>query len=399
LITINMMIKTFVFLMTVFVFLTQPLKAEDILQLTAEGTSSSEVPAKARSDSLKEAINKACLQVISQLIGDAKLEKNMPVIRSKVLSQTSRFVPFYKASEPTKRGEDTVTSVSLKLSISSLRSVLSQEGLLYQSDGPATVLPIIRFAERRENGRLFRWWMEEATAQNAFLRDQSRMVLGQLDAVFRKQNFYQIDPVSAHYVQWMPEPYRIETLSLEDLMWMGEFFKAQMVVHGDAVLEPGPTTGSVKLNVKLVAYHSSNGRVIAEVTRTFENSAADWDLSVQQVLRRGFGEIGRDLGTQVFEEWTRGTFGATLLKLALRGSFQQKDMDSFKQQILSKLGDIKTIRERRIETGMTTFEIDAAGGLTSLVKRLESTPFEGFKVSVDSLESDKVTLRWSKVGN
>ena len=98
----------------------------------------------------------------------------MPVVHSKVLSQKQRFIQFYKASEPLKKAGDTVTSVNMKISISSLRDILAKEGILYQSDGPATILPVIRFAEKRDNARAYDWWMEEANPTNAFLRDQEK---------------------------------------------------------------------------------------------------------------------------------------------------------------------------------------------------------------------------------
>src|ERR1700733_3639637 len=120
-------------------------RADDILQLNVEGASSSDVPVKAREESLSDALNKGCLQAIGNLIGDSRLEKSLPVVKSKVLSQKQRFIQFYKASEPVKKGNDTLTSINMKISISSLRDILAKEGILYQSDGPATILPVVRF--------------------------------------------------------------------------------------------------------------------------------------------------------------------------------------------------------------------------------------------------------------
>ncbi len=373
--------------------------SEDSVAISAEGLSSSDVPAKARSDSLKEAINIGSLQIITQLIGDAKLEKNLNIIKTKILGQTSKYVQFYKASEPNKKGSDTTTQVNMKISISSLRAILAQEGLLYQSEGPATVLPLIRLVEKKDGGRSYRWWLEEQSPENSFLRDQEKAILRQFDGVFRPRNFYLIDPVTAHHVQWVPDPYRTDVLTQEDILWIGDFFKAQMVIIGDAVLEPGVVQGGAKLNVKLSAYHTSNGRVVGEIGQSFESNSSDWELSVAQVMKKAFADVSRDLSTQVFEEWTRGTFGATLVRVVLKGPFGYKEVENFRQQIVGKMGDVKTIRERRLEMGSATFEVDASGGLSNLVKRIEGATFDGFKVTVDNQTGDEVTLRWAKVGS
>ncbi|MDZ4678310.1 MAG: hypothetical protein SGI74_12465 [Oligoflexia bacterium] len=379
-----------------FFALTLAFAAEDIIQLNSEGSSPSEVPAKAQADALKDALNKGSIQVITGLIGESKLEKNMPLIRSKILVQTQKFIQFYKAADAVKKNNDTVVYVNMKISVSSLRDLLAAEGMLYQSEGPATVLPLIKISERRDGARQFRWWMEEANSTNTFLRDQTRLFIAQFESVFRAKNFYIVDPVTQHYVQWMPEPYMRDPVSINDILWMGDFFKAQMVIQGDAVLEP--LDGNVvKATIKLVAYHTSNGRVVGEISRSFESTPGEWELVSQQLLRKAFGEVIRDLSTQVFEEWTRGTFGASLLKLSLKGSMNYQDLENFKKQMATKITDIKKIIERKLEKGQATFEVDASGGIAGLVKRLENTAFDGFKLSVTGIENDEVLLRWSKV--
>src|SRR5580692_4171235 len=114
-----------------------------------DGISTSDVPVKARTDSLQDALNKGSLQVIGNLIGQVKLEKNLSVISSKILSQTSKFVQFYKATEPVVKGGQTITSVTMKVSVSSLRDILAQQGLLYQTEGPATILPVIKIIDKK----------------------------------------------------------------------------------------------------------------------------------------------------------------------------------------------------------------------------------------------------------
>ena len=369
---------------------------ESILQLNSEGVSSSDVPVKAREESLNDALTKGCLEATGNLIGATRLEKSLPAIKAKVLSQKQKFIQYYKASEPQKKGTDTVTNVNMKISISSLRDILAKEGILYQSDGPATILPVIRFIEKSDNGRTFNWWIDEATTTNAFLREQEKMVLHQFDGLFRAKNFFLIDPVTQHYVQWMPQPFRSESPTLDDLIWMADFYKAQMVISGDVILLPGASPHSVKTNIKLVAYHSVNGRVVGEVTRSFEVPSTDWELGEQQVLRKAFTEVSKDLAVQVFDEWSRGTLGASLLKISLRGTFNYQDLENFKRQIMVKVGDIKKIRERRMGQGEITYEVDSASGLPGLIKSFETTSFDGFHLNVEQAGNDYVALRWGK---
>src|SRR6202453_3331733 len=104
-------------IITLSILIFSTVKADNtIVQVAMDGISTSDVPVKARTDSLQDAINKGCMKVIGNLIGQARLDKNAAVIYSKVLSQTAKFVEFYKASEPTMRGQETVTSINMKIS-------------------------------------------------------------------------------------------------------------------------------------------------------------------------------------------------------------------------------------------------------------------------------------------
>src|ERR1700677_1936584 len=88
-------------IITLSILIFSTVKADNtIVQVAMDGISTSDVPVKARTDSLQDALNKGCLQVIGNLIGQIKLEKNLNVITSKILSQTGKFVQFYKATEP-----------------------------------------------------------------------------------------------------------------------------------------------------------------------------------------------------------------------------------------------------------------------------------------------------------
>jgi hypothetical protein len=366
-----------------------------IVQIAVDGTSNSEVPVKAKTDSLKDAINKGSLQVIGNLIGPVKLEKNLPVIRAKILSQVSKFVQFYKASDSVTKSGETVTSVTMKISVTSLRDLLAAENLLYQSEGLATILPLLKVTEKKDRGQQYSWWSEEVTPATQELRDDEKAIFHQFDLVFRPKNFYVIDPLTSHYVQWVPAIYRNEDPTMEQTLWLGEFFKAEIVLTGDVTLEQA-NTNTIKLSARVVAYHTSNGRIVGEVTRNFEMPSRDWEAGVIQVLHKGFTEISKDLASQVLDESTRGTLGATQLRITLRGNFNYQDLENFKKEIMIKMGDVKTIRERRQEKGQTTFEVDYAGVLPNLVKSLETSSFDGFKIAVQGADNNEINVRWSK---
>lgn len=387
--------KTALLLLTVLFFSLQVFADEDVLTLTVVGTTDVTDVAKAKAEALKDALDKGSLQVISQLIGQAKTDKSLKTIKTKVFAKRAAFLQSYKAQEPTTTEKETSISVTMKMSTGSLRDVLAKEGLLYQSEGPAAILPVFRVHEKKDGGRQYVWWYNEANATNVFLRDQLKDFVQRLEPIFRSKNFYLIDPIGGHYVQWLPEPYRLEYLSGDDLLWFGEFFKATLVIGGEVTLEPSGA-GMVRSQIRLTAYHTSNGRIVAEVSRNVEVGPKDWDAGVQEVLDKAANEVGGDLVRQVVDEWNKGIIGASLYKIVVRGLSSPIEQENFKKQLMAKFVDVKKIRERLFEAGRVTFEADITGGAEALGKRLETTSFQGFKIQVDRVDPQILTLRWSK---
>jgi hypothetical protein len=184
---------------------------------------------------------------------------------------------------------------------------------------------------------------------------------------------------------------------LDDITALGEFFKAQTVIQGDIQIDTS-SPGAAHMNMKLVAMQTANGRVVGEVTRNFDASAGDSETAIQSLIKRSFEEAGRDLVAQIFETWTRGTFGASVIKISLRGRPNYQELETFKRQVAQKVGDIKSLKERRFEPGTVVFEAETAATPQALGQKFQNLNFEGFKISFEGAEQDRVELRWTKSG-
>ena len=109
----------------------------------------------------------------------------------------------------------------------SLFSVFASEPGYSKSEGLATILPLFKIHERpSEGGLVYKWWTQEQNAQNGFLRGETLNLIKNLEPLFRSKGFFMIDPVSQHLIQWLPEIFRTENISQEDLVFFGRFFKA-----------------------------------------------------------------------------------------------------------------------------------------------------------------------------
>lgn len=373
-----------------------PSFADDIVELSADGSAEA-ASSGGKNKAIEEALSKGALTAVTNLIGEEKVQKNLNLIRNKVLNDTDKFLPSYKPQESKKSGDNLIVTVTMKINLTSLQKILAQNGLYYDSEQTGILLPVIRIIEKREPQRSFAWWVEEPRNDNKGLAQDMERVVSHLSSAFRTRDFYVLDPVSQHYVQWIPDFLRVEFPAVPDAQALSEFFKAQMVLYGDIFLEPGRRSGSVVGALKWTVYNTSNGRVLAEISRRVELPSSDWESGVQLFFGQEIAKSAKDTSDQVFEEWSRGTFESVPVRLALKGSMTFMDIEEMKKQMTQKIREIRKLVERRMDSQGVEFEIDVSGGSSGLLKKLESTRFEGFGLQSFDQSEDGIAARWTKV--
>ncbi len=371
---------------------------DDVVQVTEDGTSASEIPSDARTESLKTAIEKGTLTVITNLIGGKRTEKNLNVIKEKIFPESSRYVQYYKATEPSKKGEQTSLAVTMKISVTALREILDREGLLLQNDDVFVILPLIKIFERRPQGRQYSWWKDDALKAPGVMRDQMKFFSNQWQGSGMK-GYKVIDPMSSKLDSAVPEKYKHENLSVEEGILMAQEFKAQIVLLGDAAVMAGDKAGKIKALVKVSAFNVANSRQLSDVGKTFEINLkkGNADVAIQQVLRVAFEDVAKTTYLELQQGFKKGSFGSALINLVFKGELNYRDLENIKRQILLKIPEIRTIRERRLERGRIVLEGDVVGSVNQLVKKMESSKFDNFEIVVENVTTGQVDLRWSRV--
>lgn len=190
-----------------------------------------------------------------------------------------------------------------------------------------------------------------------------------------------------------PEAYRSDRFRPEDLRFWGEFYNAQIILKGDVrIRESTAISGGFQVAVKLSAVQAGNNRTVGEVVRNYDTEAGNQDTVVRAKLNTAFADVAKDLGVQIVEAWRRGTLGANRLRLSVRGRLGPKQLSDLKAQIIKSVKEIKGVRERLIEVGLVTYEVDYSGGAQQLSDRLKSLNVPGFAVKVADVSDNQIAL-------
>lgn len=366
--------------------------AQEVLDITHKAKVAAEDSVEAKRKLLEDAVKSASLSSIQTLIGAEKAERSKAIILEKILKQSDRYILSTKSSNLARVGAEFSMDIDMKLSLKNLRVVLLENGLLYQMDGPPKILPVIQFVDRIQ-GMNYGWWFPAASKESPFLKDQLEALHKSLREKFKNIGFYALAPIQAEFFQSVPEAYRSDNLQRSDYLFLGEYFKSSIVVRGNVTYRlKMDADNTYIIEVKLEALHAMNGRILAEVEREFQTDAGDFRTVVNRKFANVAGAISEDLGAQLSDAWKKGTFGASLMKLAVLSRVTPLQLEEFKKTVVLQIRDIKGLRERWVEARKTTYEIDSSVLPTQLAQAFRTASFQKYKVEVDDVSTEGITI-------
>ncbi|HVK62785.1 MAG TPA: hypothetical protein VM432_14605, partial [Bdellovibrionales bacterium] len=101
---------------------------------------------------------------------------------------------------------------------------------------------------------------------------------------------------------------------------------------------------------------------------------------------------------QVMESWQRGTLNTSSLRLAVRGNLNPKQLQGFKSSLISKVREVRSLRDRIFTRGEVTMDVDFTGSPGPLANRLKALNLPGFDVKLSDATSDTITLEVRATG-
>lgn len=350
-----------------------------------------------RDDLAQAAVESVSWENIRLLIGAAKADRNQKVISEKVIKNSSRYILSMKNGGVEKKGGDVVMPVELKVSLKNLRAILLEEGLLYQMEGSPKTLTLVSIEDRIAS-RQYAWWADSSARDVKDLSDMSLKFEQLMKDALGKITFVGLTPQASAPAGsapnlLVPAANRIFNLQKIESLSLGEKLKSQMVIRGEVIIRPKPASETLfMVDYNIQAFHAANGRLIAEVQRSFDTDAGVYRVVGAKTFYATADKVIADLTSQIDEVWKKGVFGASALRLVVTGGLTPQNMDQFKRMIPLQIRDIKSIRERRIEARVTTFELDATGVPQQLALAFKSANFAPFKVNIKDVQSDGLTV-------
>ena len=367
---------------------------KQLVERSVEVRSTDKNSLSARAEMNTAATEKVSVEIIKDIIGEAKFNRNRAIVMGKIVKNSAKYIPFSKPGElqALPEGGFKMTSL-LKISIDDLQSLLLENGLFYESDGTPLVIPAIRWVDR-VNGQSHTWWTEKSGDNKAFLKKQGRVLETNLKSAFAKQHFYILRPQEFKFYQTLPSDFKSENLSKEDWQTLAQKFSSQIIIEGDVVFTKSTErSDAFNINLKMTAVQVVNGRVIAEVSRNFETDGGAFEPAVDKKLKEALEVASTDLATQVLDAYQKGAIGANLYRLTLKGRLPLMQQEAFKEVLKNKVREVKNIRERLISSDQIVFEVDSALGPKELGQKAAKIQLSNIELVLESSSDTEVVYR------
>lgn len=347
----------------------------DLISVKFDGISATAVSA---ADAVREitaqATETTARNQVIDLIGEAKYRKNKDLIDKRIVSQSSKFIPFTRPSQAAQSPNGYKVSVELKVSQDSLRKIVQSAGLLADTETPGTLISLVAFTDKNSEIS-FKSWAPESTEGKLDLVTLQKIWQAKLASDLKRKGF-ELSPISR------------TSFSETELVTSA---KAQMVVRGEGryrKLEDGTGTFALKVGV----YQTSDSRLLVDLTRSTKLARFN-EATVKAAAEQMFTEVSKELTATVHEAWQTGVVGSTQVQIAAVGVLTPKQYEDFKAELNRSVRDLKNLRDRKFTSGRVVLEADFKGSLSTLTDQLRKAQLPSFQTEVGAAESNEIELR------
>jgi len=368
---------------------------DDLITITTEGTSQATSPVEASKEIQAKAIAEVVRERVRDILGEKRYQKNKSAVESKIVKQSAKFIPYINTDTPVRQEDGSwKMKIELKLSSASLHKMILEAGLLSDADSSAAILPMISFVDRQKSGSL-RWWMGEPKSEStALLSRVSESFHEALQVEFSRQGFHVIKPQGRQFSP-IPNAFQVERPGSREYKFLSDFYQAPMILKGDArIKEIREPIHAAVCAIKLQIVQTQTGRTVAELSRQIEADigSVNYDSAIANKLAAELPDIAKDLASQVYEVWQRGTLNTNQIRLAIRSSLTPKQLNQFKSGLMGHVQQVKSLRERLFDSAGVQFEVDYSGETETLIDRLKALHLQGFETRVSSVSDSVVSM-------
>lgn len=354
-----------------------------------QGIGASRINAKEVAAGRQEAVNAALMMAVGRALSDLVSPEAMvgqfQGINETILNRTDQYVRDYKVlADATVAGTYRVV-VQATVLVGRLKEDLRSAGIRLGKVPYPRVLVCV--AERRAGEIAPQYWWSGRTA---LVENVSGATLSQTLAA---AGFVVVEPgvgVSAGS--------NSSELSAAEAIALGRQFQAEVVVVGaasaDEVESAGQTTmHSYNANFNARAYRLSDGQQIAQSQKVVAAAAPENIAGGREALHGAAVQVGEDLSAQIGGAWFKQAAVGTRLEIVVKGVGGKIANFVKFRGTLNTLSGVENLLLKTMMPDQAILTLNYQGTARALADALIPLAYDGFTVTVESVEADTIRLK------
>ena len=347
--------------------------AEEFLHKSYTGYSNAQNSYTAKKEILDKAVAAISKEIIVEMIGEEKYQQKKSLIDTKIIKLYAKYIPLLHQKATKKEKETYLSTVKLSVSIDTLRAMLLEQGLLYESGHVPILLPMVAFHLNRKAP--FRWWFGFSSDLDPKIEKKLHSFHSILQKTFFNKGFYSFRPHFFCFACNVSYIRNTSFLQSQEIKQFADFFNSELVLSGDLKIHSDRKKSFYLLNWQ--ARQSKDSKVLVHLK---ERRDISYDKVYNSPTFQSFiQDASERMAQRILLLWQQGRLGIQVLELML--AYPVSIIESAKiKSLVSQIRGVKNLNEYKIDHRSMSYFVYAnvsAERIANELSALDSSYFQG----------------------
>lgn len=362
-------------------------QTQDATTVKAEGFSSYRAndAARSRNEAIEAAQRDAVEQASGVFIQSESTMKNFELVKDEVLARSKGFIRNFKVL---KQGRDrelyrvTIEAVVVKAAfIKNMDDALEK---LYRRVGMPRVMVVIK--ERMLDSKGQAMFAEDGMLKGVAEKEIRKVLL--------KKGFTFVDARSAAGVNLLEVAIKGDEILRDQVVEAARTTKAEILILGNAVVQTKGAYNKFEVaqaDLSLDVIRVDNGQVMASEIVNARGLNIQKSTAAVLAVRKAARDIAPKMMEQVSYQWIKEKNEGARIEIVVK-NISFGNLIKFRRALSSEVGGVKKVKQRSYKKRVGLIELTSRKSAEELAEALFEPEFEKFRLDVESVTPNSVTL-------
>jgi len=332
--------------------------------------------ARARQESLKDALKNAIQAGASSFLPRESLEENFELLDARIYSRASEFVNSYRILE--EKDEEGLYKIKIEADVEEeeLEKEIAALGLLHSPKQLPRIVVIV--PEQNITDELVSYVKGEPSISESMLIER-----------FKEEGFSVVDPSPVAEKITGDQSFKSAPLDDTTSRRIAELVRADITVYGKAsarsVSHELSGMSTVRADISLRAVPIDPGKGVVTITG---HGMAVHGIEIKagaEALRRAAVEVGQGMTSKILTAWGGVGIETISVRITAFGVTRYAQLDKLLKLLRKEIKEVKSASLRSLSAGKAQVDVEYKGSVKELSSRISKADLVGMQIECEEL--------------